>query len=248
MLGLLEELIWETGQAILRMDTAQDLRVRHKKDQSPLTEADLLADRMLKAGLERILPLPLVSEESVSPALGAEPERYWLIDPIDGTKEFIAHRPTYTVNIALIEAGKPVLGVVYAPSLGELYSGTREDGLRLNGRSLSALHWPEKKTLVCSLSHSEAELDAFALREGINERIAIGSSYKFCLVARGKAHCYPRFRSLSSWDIAAGHAVAMAAGCQVLSWEGRQPLHYSYGQKEMPPFVVLAPDFKLQQP
>ncbi len=246
MLEQLEELVWQTGQAVLALGQTNNYRIQAKADESPLTEADTLADSMLCQGLEAISSWPIISEERVRPLNQGEPKRYWLIDPIDGTKEYIANRPTYTINVALIEGGVPILGVVYAPSLGELYSGTLQKGLRLNRKAFRPSTWPEAKTLVCSVSHVEAELENFASDEGFQERIAIGSSYKFCLVAAGKAHCYPRFRSLSAWDIAAGHAVALAAGCQVLSRVDGGPVEYRFHRTSMPPFVVLAPGFNLQ--
>lgn len=245
MIAGLEDLAEEVGRAILPLFTSGQFETRTKADATPVTEADILADRIISRGLRRISDLPILSEEVPINLRQGNPPRYWIIDPIDGTREFIEKRPSFTVNIALIEQGIPVAGVVYAPALDELYAGTLRAGVRFNRRIARPSEWPEERTLVCSRSRPEDELLAFMEKESISRSLPIGSSLKFCWVAFGKAHCYPRFRSLSSWDTAAGHAVALAGGCKVLDMKTGEPLVYSYQQLHTPAFCVLAPDFKL---
>lgn len=247
MLQTLEDLADEVGRAILPLFESGRFGTQTKADASPVTEADFLADKIIASGLRRFSDLPILSEEVPLSDLSASPRQYWLIDPIDGTKEFIAKRPQFTINIALISDGVPISGVVYAPALGELYAGTLGESFRINRQAVGPRQWPAEKTLVCSRSHPEAELIAFMEREGYRHSLPTGSSFKFCLVAAGKAHAYPRFRSLSTWDTAAGHAIALAGGCTVIELESGQPLRYSYQQLKTPAFCVLAPGIKLRK-
>ena len=248
MIKALEDIAAEVGRAVLPLYESGLYSRQTKEDLSPVTEADILADQIIAAGLRRISDYPILSEEVPAQAQKTLPERFWVIDPIDGTKEFIQKRPSFTINIALVESGIPVAGVVFAPALGEMYAGTLRGGLRLNGKPFTPVQWPEETTLVCSRSHPEDELAAFMKSEGISRSLPIGSSLKFCWVAFGKAQYYPRFRSLASWDTAAGHAVALAGSCQVFSMETGQPFLYSYQELRTPPFCVLAPGVRLRSP
>ncbi len=248
MIEALEEIAAEVGRAVLPLYESGLYARQTKDDLSPVTEADILADKIIAAGLRRFSNYPILSEEIQPIAQKASPERFWVIDPIDGTKEFIQKRPSFTINIALVEAGIPVAGVVFAPALGEMFAGTLAGGLRFNGTPFLAPAWPDEPTLVCSRSHPEDELQAFMHREGITRSLPIGSSLKFCWVAFGKAQYYPRFRSLASWDTAAGHAVALAGQCEIFSMETGLPFLYSFEQLRTPPFCVLAPGIRLRSP
>ena len=214
--------------------------VTQKADQSPVTAADHASERIVLERLARIAPtVPVVAEEAAAagsfPQVGAE---FFLVDPLDGTKEFIHRRGEFTVNIALIRRQMPALGVVYAPVGGMLYAGNvaaarafrcshPADAATAGTREpLRVRPVPEKGiTAVVSRSHSTPETDAYLSHYQIAARVSVGSSLKFCLVAAGEADLYPRLGPTMEWDTAAGHAVLAAAGGQVLA-PGGAPLAY----------------------
>lgn len=244
---LLETLIPLARQAgKLVMDVyATDFAVRGKDDASPVTEADERAEAVILAGLAALTPeIPVVAEEAVAagklPAVG---ERFWLVDPLDGTKEFIRRNGEFTVNIALIEAGQPVLGVVLAPALGRLYGGAVGVGAFVDderGRRSIRCRVPptEGITVVASRSHGDAAaLDAFLAGRKVAKQVSAGSSLKLCLVAAGEADLYPRLGRTMEWDIAAGHAVLAAAGGRVTEIDGR-PMAYAKPDFANPHFVA----------
>ncbi|MGM3174674.1 3'(2'),5'-bisphosphate nucleotidase CysQ [Dickeya lacustris] len=225
MLEQICQLAREAGDAIMHVyNGLQPLEVAHKKDASPVTAADLAAHRVIARGLASHFPdVPMLSEED--PQAWDERQhwqRYWLVDPLDGTKEFLSRNGEFTVNIALIEDGKPVLGVVYVPVTGVLYAAAQgqawkeEHGTRQQIRVCDA----RPPLVVVSRSHADAELEDYLRQLGEHQTVSIGSSLKFCLVAEGKAQLYPRFGPTNVWDTAAGHAVALAAGAQVRDWQG----------------------------
>ncbi len=214
--------------------------VQRKADQSPVTAADHAAEAIILEGLKRIAPnVPVVAEEEVAagrtPAIGNE---FFLVDPLDGTKEFIQRNGDFTVNIALIRGGDPVLGVVYAPVTGALYIGDVAAGRALRGHCppgssesspRDPIHVrrapPEGLTVVVSRSHATAETETYLSQYQVAERVSVGSSLKFCLVAAGEADLYPRLGPTMEWDTAAGQAVLVAAGGSVLA-PGGAPLTY----------------------
>ncbi|AVF36064.1 3'(2'),5'-bisphosphate nucleotidase CysQ [Rahnella sikkimica] len=233
MLEQICQLAREAGDAIMAVyDGEQPLDARHKKDDSPVTAADIAAHNVIKAGLQKLDPqTPMLSEED--PQNWSERQtwtRYWLVDPLDGTKEFLKRNGEFTVNIALIEDGVPVLGVVYVPVTQVMYSAAEgkawkeEQGKRQQIQVLEA-HPP---LVVVSRSHfsNDPELQDYLAQLGEHQTVAIGSSLKFCLVAEGSAQLYPRFGPTNIWDTGAGHAVALAAGAQVHDWKG-QTLTYT---------------------
>ncbi|MDE1473166.1 3'(2'),5'-bisphosphate nucleotidase CysQ [Xenorhabdus bovienii] len=226
MLQQICQLAREAGAAIMAVyQDEQPLKVEHKMDDSPVTAADIAAHKIIKAGLMRIAPdIPLLSEED--PPVWEERknwQRYWLVDPLDGTKEFIQRNGEFTVNIALIEDGVPVMGVVYVPVLNVLYAGQGHQAWKeTNGQTIpikvAAAMLP---TVVISRSHMDEELKDYLTQLGTHQTLSVGSSLKFCMVAEGKAQLYPRFGPTNIWDTAAGHAVAIAAGAHVTDWEGK---------------------------
>src|SRR5688572_27779527 len=234
------------GAAILDV-YATDFKVRSKDDSSPVTEADEKSEAIIQAGLQQISPgVPIVSEEAVS--CGGIPQvsaRFWLVDPMDGTKEFINRNGEFTVNIALIEDGRPVLGVVFAPALDRLYAGAEgvgafveRDGVRSAIRCRTCPD--EGLTVVASRSHSDAAaLAAFLANRRIRSLSSAGSSLKLCLVAAGEADLYPRLGRTMEWDIAAGHAVLRAAGGVVRCVSGEELLYGKAGFAN-PHFVASA--------
>jgi len=239
---LLQSLIYSAqraGGAIMAV-YATDFSVRGKADASPVTAADEAAERIILADLALIAPdVAVVAEESV--AAGLVPviaERFFLVDPLDGTREFISHRDEFTVNIALIEDGEPVLGVVLAPARHELYWGDLKagkagyigadpDGTMPSTGSLISVRSPPPQglTAVASRSHRTPETDALLANYPIAEFRSIGSSLKFCLLAAGQADIYPRVGTTMEWDTAAGHAVLTAAGGRVTGLDGA-PFRY----------------------
>jgi 3'(2'), 5'-bisphosphate nucleotidase len=219
--------------------------VRAKADESPVTAADEAAEAVILEGLATLSPdIPVVAEERV--AAGKVPDlaggRFWLVDPLDGTKEFLSRNGEFTVNIALIEDRSPVLGVVLAPARGLMWWGVVGESawIRGNGDARPIAVRPRPKSgivAVASRSHRDAETDAFLAEEGATDLISAGSSLKFCLVAEGKADVYPRFGPTMEWDTAAGHAVLLAAGGHMTTRDGKPFLYQKPGFKN-PGFIA----------
>lgn len=226
MLDAICQLAREAGDAIMQVyDGHQPMDVTSKTDDSPVTAADIAAHQIIVQGLMALTPgIPVLSEEDPpSWDIRQHWQRYWLVDPLDGTKEFIKRNGEFTVNIALIEEGKPVLGVVYAPVLNVMYGAAdgkawkEESGIRKPIQVRDA----RPPLVVISRSHSDDELQEYLQQLGEHQTTSIGSSLKFCLVAEGQAQLYPRFGPTNVWDTAAGHAVAAAAGAHVHDWQGK---------------------------
>jgi 3'(2'), 5'-bisphosphate nucleotidase len=243
-LGPVSRLVREAGEVIMAI-YATDFSVRGKSDASPVTEADERAEAVILRGLRELTPeVPVVAEEEVAagrvPAVG---DRFWLVDPLDGTKEFVSRNGEFTVNIALIEDGQAVLGVVFAPALERLFLGQVGVGAwvedELGRRDISCRRPPEAGlTVVASRSHGDAEaLAGFLAGRKVADQRNAGSSLKLCLVAAGEADVYPRLGRTMEWDIAAGHAVLAAAGGRVLTLGG-DPLTYGKPGFENPHFAA----------
>jgi len=222
-----------------------------KADGSPLTLADLDAHRTIVEGLARLTPdIPVLSEEAAGIAYAerAQWTRFWLVDPLDGTKEFIKRNGEFTVNIALIENGEPVMGVVYAPALDVCYCAARGVGAFVQ-RGNSAVQTigvksrsaGETTKVVASRSHMDARTEVLLKQLGDYQCISMGSSLKLCLVAEGAAHFYPRLGPTMEWDTAAAHAVVNEAGGRVCDLAGDE-LHYNKEDLHNPEFFVLPDD------
>jgi len=227
------------GEAIRAFETAA-CEVWTKADDSPLTQADLAANELLLDALARLDPAtPVISEESPR-ADGPAPARFWLVDPLDGTREFLAGNGEYTVNLALVEDGDPVLGVVhvrgltYAAARG--HGATRTDS---SGTRAIAVRRTGPLVVVTSRSHAGAELAPFLAALPPHTTLVAGSSLKLGLVADGTAQLYPRFGTTCWWDIAAGHAVAQEAGADVVALDGT-PLRYAGADVRNPSFVCTS--------
>ena len=244
LLEAVVEIARQAGAVVMEV-YGTDFAVRGKEDASPVTQADERAEALIVPALAALLPgVPIVAEEAVArgdvPAVGA---RFWLVDPLDGTKEFISRNGEFTVNIALVEAGVPVLGVVFAPAIGRLFAGAAGLGARVEdarGRRAIACRAtpPEGLTVVASRSHGDAAaLDAFLAGRKVASLASAGSSLKLCLVAAGEADLYPRLGRTMEWDIAAGHAVVLAAGGQVCRLDGT-PLAYGKPGFDNPHFYA----------
>ncbi|MFT4045478.1 MAG: 3'(2'),5'-bisphosphate nucleotidase CysQ [Solimonas sp.] len=237
----------EAGERIMAVYRS-DFTVTTKDDQSPLTQADLAAHRHLAAGLAALTPdLPLLSEEDadIPYATRRQWTRYWLVDPLDGTKEFVRHNGDFTVNVALIERGAPVLGVIHAPVHGVSYAAAEGlgawrwhgDGSRAPIRTRAV---PTRPTFAVSKSHRDAALDAFLAKAPAHDAVSRGSSLKFCQIAEGSADLYPRTGPTSEWDTGAGQCIVEQAGGLVLRTPELTPLRYNEKDSLLnPTFLVI---------
>jgi len=246
LLNRVEAIAREAGAAIMAI-YAREFSVREKEDKSPLTEADAAAHTLITERLAGLKPLlPVLSEEAVGDFVATDaPASYWLVDPLDGTKEFIKRNGEFTVNIALITGGKPVLGVVYAPALDVAYVAAEgrgafkvgADGARALLRVAEHLEGTPWR-IVGSRSHAGDSLAALARQLGTHELISMGSSLKFCLVAEGTADIYPRLGPTSLWDTAAAQCVVEQAGGRVIDLAG-SALGYGDPSRILNPFFLV---------
>lgn len=239
------------GDAILDI-YREDFSVTQKNDDSPVTAADLAAHHLILDGLTRLTPtIPVLSEEGTipPPAERVAWSRYWLVDPLDGTREFIAKNGEFTVNIALIEDGRPVLGVVLVPALDCLYAaadgvGTwrEQSGMRT---TLAVRRWPSQPVLMLSRAHPDPEASARLAKLGDYEAMQVGSSLKYCRIAEGLADAYPKFASIWFWDTAAAQCVLEQAGGVTLSLADFQPMRYAPDSNLRTPSFIAAGDASL---
>jgi 3'(2'), 5'-bisphosphate nucleotidase len=236
------------GQEILEVYAGKEILATAKADDSPLTVADLRAHRLIEDALHALTPqIPVFSEEAADTPYAERSlwQRYWLVDPLDGTKEFISRNGQFTVNIALIEGHAPVLGVVHVPVTDTSYQGIPGEGawrtsaagapraIRVSERSANPVR------VVGSRSHRGDSLDAFLAHLGAHELVPMGSSLKFCMVAEGAADVYPRLGPTSEWDTAAAHAVVEGAGGAVRTLEGAA-LRYNTRAEVLNPFFLVS--------
>ena len=252
MLRALADVAYDAGAIILR-HYAEEITARQKSDHSPVTVADEEAERFILKRLAHLAPgVPVVAEEAIAnghvPKIG---HRFFLVDPLDGTKEFISRNGEFTVNIAEIIEGKPVRGAVHAPAKERLFFGEALSGaFEINAPPGGAIDYAEAKRIsvraaprdgmvaVASRSHRDAKTDEYLTQYKIKEFITAGSSLKFCLVASGEADLYPRHGTTMEWDTAAGHAVLAAAGGSVTTLDGK-PFHYGKAEHKFAnPFFV----------
>ena len=238
---------------------AKDFDIRAKSDDSPVTEADLAADAIISAGLRASFPeVPLVTEEQAA-SHGQSVRTFLIVDPLDGTKEFVQRRGDFTVNIAYVVEGEPVRGVVYAPAKGRLFYtdqngqsveevGPFEAELAGTVQPIVVSH-PDNDALmvVASKSHRDQATDDYINKYAVNDLKSAGSSLKFCLVATGEADLYPRIGRTMEWDTAAGHAVLRGAGGEVVRFDDHTPLTYGKPGFENPFFIAYAPGVKLRE-
>lgn len=243
-------IVRQAGDEILEVYARESTLATAKSDDSPLCEADLRSQRVIADELAALTPgIPLLSEEGECPSYAERSRwaRYWLVDPLDGTREFLSRNGEFTVNIALIEGHSPVLGVVHVPVTGTTYGGItgqgawRQSATGVRHAVRVAERAAEPVRVVGSRSHRGDSLDGFLARLGPHELKAIGSSLKLCLIAEGAADVYPRLGPTSEWDTAAAHAVVTAAGGAVVQLDG-QPLLYNTREELTNPFFVAYGD------
>jgi 3'(2'), 5'-bisphosphate nucleotidase len=242
------EIARSAGERILAVYARDDFGERLKSDSSPLTEADLAAHALIVERLRALGDeLPILSEESASIPWEERSQwhSYWLVDPLDGTKEFIKRNGEFTVNIALILDHRPVLGVVHAPVLQTSWLGDVGQGaFKWEQGEMRRIHVrphraDEPWKVVGSRSHAGDSLKAFVAELGAHELVSMGSSIKLCLVAEGSAHIYPRLGLTSEWDTAAAQAVVEAAGGEVVQADSGNPLRYNTKDSLLNPFFIV---------
>lgn len=236
MLDVFERLALAAGREVMRVFDA-GCAVDQKSDSSPVTEADRQSEKIILAGLRAAFPdIPCVAEEEASAGIVPPDldDAFFLVDPLDGTKEFVNRRTDFTVNIALVRHGVPEIGVVFAPCTGRFFSGRpgSAEAIDVNGdhqiigrRPISVRAGVAPLTIVASRSHNTPETEAYIRTVGAAEIVSVGSSLKFCLVASAEADVYPRFGRTMEWDTAAGDAVLRAAGGMTRTLDG-EPLAY----------------------
>ena len=244
----LEDIVFiakDAGEAIMQIYN-RDFNIEYKDDKSPLTEADLKANDIICSNLTRLYPnIPIMSEENKQVAYDNRKkwDYYWCIDPIDGTKEFIKKNDEFTVNIALIHKNTPVLGVVYAPAINEMYKAKKGEGAFKNNQKLplqTNLNPKEKLFVVASKSHLSHETQEFIdnLETKKIEQVSKGSSLKLCMVAEGKADIYPRLAPTMEWDTAAADAIVREAGKMTYQFDTNKPIIYNKKELLNPWFIV----------
>ncbi len=249
LLAVLRLIAERAGKVILAYYVeAEEIEVREKADASPVTEADEAAEAFILRALATLTPeIPVVSEEAMEtgPAPDVSGGLFWLVDPLDGTKEFLSHNGEFTVNIALVRDGEPVAGVVHAPALAMSWAGAEPGSASFSqtdqpAMPIEARPLPEDGAVVLASRRHGAieELDRFVAGYDVKERLESGSSIKFCLVASGKADLYPRFGRTMEWDTAAGHAVLRAAGGSVVRADSGAALTYGKPGFENPHFIA----------
>ncbi len=234
----------QAGEKILEVYHSEEIGLTLKEDQSPLTLADKAAHQTILSVLEKT-GLPILSEEGyeIPYSVRKHWEYYWLVDPLDGTKEFVKRNGEFTVNIALINLGKPIMGVVYAPVLDWLYwgspgSGSWKQEANMEPLKLDTFADTTIKTIVASRSHMNPETKDFIAKYPEANVIHMGSSLKITLVAENKAQLYPRFGPTLEWDTAAAHAIVLAMGGKVITMKGRVSLTYNKPDLLNPDFLV----------
>jgi 3'(2'), 5'-bisphosphate nucleotidase len=257
---VMRELALAAGDKIMEVYARDDFDVRSKSDESPVTEADEAADALISAGLRAAFPDVLLITEEQAATHSQTGDSFLIVDPLDGTKEFVHRRGDFTVNIAYVQEGVPVRGVVYAPAKERMFY-TRPDGKAVEElgpfaratagatRQIAvAQSDPAALRVVASKSHRDQATDAYISRYAVADSKSAGSSLKFCLVATGEADFYPRLGRTMEWDTAAGHAVLRGAGGQVLRFEDHAPLTYGKAGYENPFFIATAPSVALKTP
>ncbi|MEX0317704.1 MAG: 3'(2'),5'-bisphosphate nucleotidase CysQ [Ruegeria sp.] len=259
LIPVIRRLALEAGDRIMEIYNSDDFEIKSKSDASPVTEADEAADALISAGLRAAFPDVLLITEEQAASHTQSGDTFLIVDPLDGTKEFINRRGDFTVNIALVENGTPTRGVVYAPAKGRMFY------TQANGRSVEesgaldqetpgdltpiSVSQPDNGALlvVASKSHRDQATDDYIGKYQVRDSKSAGSSLKFCLVATGEADLYPRVGRTMEWDTAAGHAVLAGAGGDVVRFDNHQPLTYGKDGYANPFFIAHAPGVDLKE-
>lgn len=258
LVDVMRRLALEAGDKIMTIYNSPDFEVKSKSDSSPVTEADEAADALISAGLRAAFPDVVLITEEQSASHSLEAKTFLIVDPLDGTKEFVQRRGDFTVNIAYVKDGVPLRGIVYAPAKGRLFY-TQADGTAVEEMGPFdkavvgvckpiAVAKPDNGALmvVASKSHRDAATDAYIAKYAVKDMTSAGSSLKFCLVATGEADLYPRLGRTMEWDTAAGDAVLRGAGGHVVRFDDHSPLAYGKSGWDNPFFIAYAPGVQLQ--
>ncbi len=258
LMPVIRKLALQAGQKIMEIYDADDFDVKVKSDESPVTVADEAADALISDGLRAAFPDMLLVTEEQAESHSVKGDTFLIVDPLDGTKEFINRRGDFTVNIALVENGTPTRGVVYAPAKGRMFF-TQPDGTTVEESGAFELHAvgpvsplnvskPDNSALmiVASKSHRYQATEDYINKYSVKDSKRAGSSLKFCLVATGEADLYPRVGRTMEWDTAAGHAVLVGAGGQVVRFDDHTPLAYGKEGFANPFFIAFAPGVDLK--
>ncbi|WP_170480942.1 3'(2'),5'-bisphosphate nucleotidase CysQ [Ruegeria arenilitoris] len=259
LIPVIRRLALEAGDRIMQIYEVDDFEVKVKSDSSPVTEADEAADALIAAGLRDSFPDVMLVTEEQADSHKKTNETFLIVDPLDGTKEFINRRGDFTVNIALVENGVPTRGVVYAPARGRMFY------TQANGQSVEETGALEKDQpgetapisvskpdnsglfVVASKSHRDQATEDYIDKYHVRDSKSAGSSLKFCLVATGEADLYPRVGRTMEWDTAAGHAVLLGAGGKVVRFDDHMPLEYGKDGYANPFFIAYAPGVELKE-
>ena len=228
MLNKLETIVKQAGVIILKHYDKIEININIKSDGSPVTKADIESEQLIVSKLKKNFSYPIVTEETpVKYGERKKWEKYWLVDPLDGTEDFINKNDEFTVNIALIENHHPVLGIVYAPALNLMYTGHISAGSKKNG--IPIYNKSKRRNLIAadSRQNSTTETKKFLSRNNISKILKIGSSLKLCSLAEGLIDVYPRFNGTKEWDTAAAHIICKEAGCKILDIQTRKELVYN---------------------
>nr|WP_153215314.1 3'(2'),5'-bisphosphate nucleotidase CysQ [Tritonibacter litoralis] len=259
MIPVIRKLAIEAGAKIMEIYNSDDFEVKVKSDESPVTVADEAADALISDGLRAAFPDMMLVTEEQSASHKERGETFLIVDPLDGTKEFINRRGDFTVNIALVEKGVPTRGVVYAPARNRMFF-TLADGTTVEETGIFDPDTiGETKVLkvadsdndalmvVASKSHRDQATDDYINKYNVKDSKSAGSSLKFCLVATGEADIYPRVGRTMEWDTAAGHAVLLGAGGKVVRFDNHEPLEYGKEGYANPFFIAYAPGVELKE-
>jgi len=259
LIPVIRQLAIEAGDKIMEIYNSDDFEVKQKSDDSPVTVADEAADALISAGLRAAFPEMLLVTEEQSDSHKIKGDTFLIVDPLDGTKEFIHRRGDFTVNIALVEKGVPTRGVVYAPAKQRMFY-TLADGTTVEEAgpfdsatigSVSPIRVADSDNaalmVVASKSHRDQATDDYINKYNVKDSKSAGSSLKFCLVATGEADIYPRVGRTMEWDTAAGHAVLTGAGGKVVRFDDHTPLLYGKDDYANPFFIAFAPGVELKK-
>ncbi|GHG82673.1 3'(2'),5'-bisphosphate nucleotidase CysQ [Pseudodonghicola xiamenensis] len=259
LIPVIRKLAIEAGVKIMEIYNADDFAVKVKSDDSPVTEADEAADELISAGLRAAFPDVMLVTEEQAGSHKQKGDTFLIVDPLDGTKEFVNRRGDFTVNIALVEAGVPTRGVVYAPARNRMFftladgSSVEETGAFDPGvmGDITPIHVADSDNdalmVVASKSHRDQATDDYINKYKVKDSKSAGSSLKFCLVATGEADLYPRVGRTMEWDTAAGHAVLLGAGGKVVRFDDHTPLTYGKDGYANPFFIAYAPGVELKE-
>jgi 3'(2'), 5'-bisphosphate nucleotidase len=227
MLNKLETITKKAGDIILKYYSTIEIDINRKSDGSPVTKADIGSEQLIVSKLKNNFSYPIVSEETpVKYNERKKWKKYWLVDPLDGTQDFIEKNDEFTVNIALIYNNQPILGIVYAPALDLMYAGQIKKGAYKNGKRIFNRSKRKKLIAADSRHNSSKETVAFLNKYNVKKVIRAGSALKLCYLAEGKIDVYPRFNGTKEWDTAASHLICNEAGCKIIDIKTKKELIY----------------------